>query len=90
MDSEGGYWPAMYGGSKLLRLLPDGTLDREIALPVSQPTMPAFGGADMKTLFVTSACQKLSDAALRAQPFAGGLLAVETDFVGHPVHSFGG
>jgi sugar lactone lactonase YvrE len=90
MDRDGGYWPAMYGGSKLLRLLPDGTVDREIALPVSQPTMPAFGGANMKTLFVTSACQKLSESALRAQPFAGGLLAVETDFVGHPVHSFGG
>ena len=90
MDSEGGYWPAMYGGSKLLRLLPDGTVEREIALPVLQPTMPAFGGADMKTLFVTSAAQKLSDADLRAQPFAGGLLAVETDFVGHPVHAFGG
>ena len=90
MDSDGGYWPAMYGGSKLLRLLPDGTVEREIALPVLQPTMPAFGGADMKTLFVTSAAQKLSDADLRAQPFAGGLLAVETDFVGHPVHAFGG
>jgi sugar lactone lactonase YvrE len=90
MDAEGGYWPAMYGGSKLLRYRPDGTIDREIMLPVSQPTMPAFGGADMKTLFVTSACQKLSAHALRAQPFAGGLLAVETGFVGHPVHSFGG
>ena len=90
MDREGGYWPAMYGGSKLLRLRPDGTIAREISLPVSQPTMPAFGGADMKTLFVTSACQKLSDRDRLAQPFAGGLLAVETDFVGHPVHAFGG
>jgi sugar lactone lactonase YvrE len=90
MDREGGYWPAIYRGSKLLRILPDGTIDREISLPVSQPTMPAFGGADMKTLFVTTACQKLSDSALRAQPLAGGLLAVETDFVGHPVHAFGG
>jgi hypothetical protein len=32
----------------------------------------------------------LSDRDLRAQPFAGGLLAVETDVVGHPVHAFGG
>ena len=43
----------------------------------------------MKTLFVTSAAQKLSDADFD-QPFAGGLLAVETEFVGHPVHAFGG
>lgn len=90
MDAEGGYWPAMYGGSKLLRLRPDGSVDREIPLPVLQPTMPAFGGTDMKTLFVTSAAQKLNGDQLRAQPFAGGLLAVETDFVGHPVHAFGG
>jgi L-arabinonolactonase len=90
MDRDGGYWPAMYGGSKLLRYRPDGTIDREIALPVSQPTMPAFGGADMKTLFVTSAAQNLSERDLQAQPFAGGLLAVETDVVGHPVHAFGG
>ena len=61
MDTEGGYWPALYGGSKLLRLLSDGTVEREISLPVSQPTMPAFGGADTKTLFVTSASQKLSE-----------------------------
>jgi sugar lactone lactonase YvrE len=90
MDAEGGYWPAMYGGSKLLRLLSDGTVDREIPLPVSQPTMPAFGGADMKTLFVTSACQNLAARDLRTQPLAGALLAVETDVVGHPVHAFGG
>jgi sugar lactone lactonase YvrE len=90
MDRDGGYWPAMYGGSKLLRVRPDGIVEREIPLPVSQPTMPAFGGADMKTLFVTSACQNLSEGDRQAQPFAGGLLAVETEFVGHPVHAFGG
>jgi sugar lactone lactonase YvrE len=90
MDNEGGYWPALYGGSKLLRISPDGTVEREILLPVLQPTMPAFGGPQMTTLFVTSAAQKLSDSDLRAQPFAGGLLAVETEFVGHPVHAFGG
>lgn len=90
MDAEGGYWPALYGGSKLLRLLADGTVDREIPLPVSQPTMPAFGGADMRTLFVTSACQNLTERELRAQPLAGALLAMETEVVGHPVHAFGG
>ncbi len=90
MDREGGYWPAIYGGAKLLRILPDGSVAREVTLPVSQPTMPAFGGPDMRTLFVTSATQNLSEQDLRAQPLAGGLLAVETDIVGHPVHAFGG
>jgi len=90
MDTEGGYWPALYGGSKLLRILPDGTVDREFPLPVSQPTMPAFGGPEMSTLFVTSAYQNLSDSERRAQPLAGGLLAVETNVRGHSVHAFGG
>lgn len=90
MDVEGGYWAALYGSGKLLRLLPNGTVDREIALPVSQPTMPAFGGCDMTTLFITSAYQNLTHPDLRAQPLAGSLLAVETDVVGHPVHAFGG
>ena len=90
MDAKGGYWPALYGGWKLLRLLSDGTVDREISLPVSQPTMAAFGGAEMTTLFITSAYQNLTDRDLRAQPLAGCLLAVETDVVGHPVHAFGG
>jgi sugar lactone lactonase YvrE len=90
MDVEGGYWAALYGSGKLLRLLPNGTVDREIALPVSQPTMPAFVGCDMTTLFITSAYQNLTHPDLRAQPLAGSLLAVETDVVGHPVHAFGG
>jgi sugar lactone lactonase YvrE len=52
--------------------------------------MPAFGGRGMRTLFITSALQNLTDLDLRAQPLAGGLLAIETDVVGHPVHAFGG
>ena len=90
MDVNGGYWAALYGGRKLIRVLPDGTLDTEIPLPVSQPTMPAFGGPDMKTLFITSARQKLDAGDLASQPFAGGLLAVSVDVQGHRVYAFGG
>jgi sugar lactone lactonase YvrE len=90
MDSEGGYWAALYGGGKLVRVLPDGTLEQEIPLPVTQPTMPAFGGADMKTLFITTASQRLSEEDLASQPLAGGLLALSVDVPGHPVYAFGG
>ncbi|MBT3305847.1 MAG: SMP-30/gluconolactonase/LRE family protein [Alphaproteobacteria bacterium] len=90
MDTSGGYWAAMYGGCKLIRVLPDGAVDTEIPLPVSQPTMPAFGGADMKTLFVTTAAQKLDENDLQSQPLAGGLLAVPVGVQGHPVYPFGG
>ena len=90
MDIEGGYWAALYGGSKLVRIMPDGIVEREIFLPVTQPTMPAFGGADMKTIFITTASQKLSAEELKAQSLAGGLLSVKVDVPGHPVYPFGG
>ncbi|NQV82903.1 MAG: SMP-30/gluconolactonase/LRE family protein [Rhodospirillales bacterium] len=90
MDTKGGYWAALYGGRKLIRVLPDGSVDTEIPLPVSQPTMPAFGGQNMKTMFVTSASQKMGDSDLLAQPLAGGLLAIPVGVQGHPVYPFGG
>ena len=54
VDAEGGYWLANVGAGRLRRYLPDGTLDRIIELPFSNPTKPAFGGPDLKTLYVTS------------------------------------
>ena len=90
MDTRGGYWAALYGGGRLIRVTPEGTQDREIPLPVSQPTMPAFGGPDMKTIFITSASQKLSARERESQPLAGGLFAVPSDVRGHEVYPFGG
>lgn len=54
VDAQGGYWLAVVGVGELRRYRPDGTLDRTIALPCSNPTKPAFGGADLATLYVTS------------------------------------
>lgn len=54
VDSEGGYWSAIVGSGTLRRYLPDGTLDRIVELPFSNPTKPAFGGSDFRTLYVTS------------------------------------
>lgn len=54
VDAAGGYWLANVGAGALRRYRPDGTLDRIVALPFSNPTKPAFGGADLNTLFVTS------------------------------------
>lgn len=54
VDAEGGYWVALVGTGELRRYLPDGTLERTITMPCSNPTKPAFGGPDMATLYVTS------------------------------------
>jgi sugar lactone lactonase YvrE len=54
IDSKGGYWLANVAAGRLRRYLPDGTLDRIVELPFTNPTKPAFGGPDLKTLYVTS------------------------------------
>jgi sugar lactone lactonase YvrE len=84
VDSEGAYWCAMFEGGQLLRFAPDGTLLRRVALPVRCPTMLAFGGADLRTLYVTSAGAK-RPAAERAQyPLSGCLLSLRVDVAGRP------
>ena len=59
-DVEGYLWNAQYGSSRIVRYAPDGSEDTVIALPVSRPTCPAFGGKDLRTLYVTSASENLS------------------------------
>jgi sugar lactone lactonase YvrE len=54
VDSEGGYWMANVAAGALRRYRPDGTLDRVVTLPFSNPTKPAFGGPGLRTLYVTS------------------------------------
>ena len=55
IDVEGGYWAAMVLSGELRRYHPDGTVDRTIKLPFSDVTKPAFGGPDLRTLYLTSA-----------------------------------
>ena len=86
VDVDGGYWVAMFEGARLLRFKPDGSLCREIALPVACPTMPCFGGADLKTLYVTTAREGRPAAELVEQPYAGCVLAVEVEVAGLPAN----
>jgi L-arabinonolactonase len=54
VDAEGGYWLANVAAGRLRRYHPDGSLDRIVELPFTNPTKPGFGGPDLKTLYVTS------------------------------------
>ena len=89
MDVEGGYWAAMFEGQRLLRFSPEGQVVREVELPVRCATMPCFGGADLKTLYITTARENRPAAELAEQPFAGCVLALEVDVPGLPVNVFG-
>ena len=82
VDAEGCLWVALWGGWRVRRYMPGGRIEREIRLPVPQPTSPAFGGADMRTLFVTSARRDLDGAALAEAPLSGSLFAIEADMGG--------
>jgi sugar lactone lactonase YvrE len=86
VDAEGALWVAMFEGQRLLRLAPDGTLLQELPLPVRCPTMPCFGGADLRTLFVTTARNHRPADELAAQPLAGCVLSLRVDVPGLPVH----
>ena len=71
VDTDGCYWCALHGAGRLRRYTPKGRLDQEVELPVSKPTMCAFGGDDLDTIYVTSASEGVNIAD---EPFAGALL----------------
>lgn len=82
IDANGGVWNAHWGAWRVVRYRPDGTIDRTISLPVEQPTSCAFGGPDLRTLYITSARDGLSERALADQPLAGGLFAARVETPG--------
>jgi sugar lactone lactonase YvrE len=86
VDAEGAYWCAMYEGQRLVRLAPDGTLLASVPLPVRCPTMPCFGGPDLRTLFVTTARHGRPADELAAQPLAGCVLHMRVAVPGLPVN----
>ena len=74
VDVDGCYWMAGVGGWQVLRITPEGKVDLAIDMPVERPSKPAFGGPDMKTLYVTSIGMGVSEGTV--QPQAGGLFAI--------------
>jgi L-arabinonolactonase len=84
VDEEGCLWNAQWGGAKIVRYTPDGAVDREIVLPVSNPTCLAFGGKNLDTLFVTSACFTLDATMREREPHAGSLFALKPGVRGIP------
>lgn len=84
VDSEGAYWCAMYEGGRLLRLAPDGEILREILLPVRCPTMLAFGGDDLRTLYITSVSKNRPAAELELYPWSGCVLTMRVEVAGLP------
>ncbi|MDO5604843.1 MAG: SMP-30/gluconolactonase/LRE family protein [Paracoccus sp. (in: a-proteobacteria)] len=82
VDAEGCYWTALYQGARVHRYAPTGELLASYPVPAQSPTMPCFGGADMRTLYVTSARGGCTGEQLARYPASGGIFAMRTDVPG--------
>jgi sugar lactone lactonase YvrE len=79
VDAEGCYWSAQYEGGRLLRISPNGQVLAEVLTPALCPTMPCFGGPDLKTLFITTARHGRSEAELAQYPGSGCVWAMRVE-----------
>ena len=84
MDADGYLWNCRYDGGCIVRLSPDGKIDRVIEMPVRKITTCTFGGPDLKTLFVTTA----SAEAAPCERLAGGLFAIPCEVSGQAENRF--
>lgn len=88
-DSEGCLWIATWGGKRVCRFSPQGELLAEVPLPTSHPASLAFGGEDLRTLYITTAREGLSAQQLGQEPLAGALFSARIDVPGLPANAFG-
>jgi L-arabinonolactonase len=84
VDVDGCYWTACVYGWAVARITPAGKVDRLISVPVEKPTMPAFGGADLSTMFITSIGGDRSLPIDPKQPDRGGVFALDAGVQGLP------
>ena len=88
IDAEGHLWSAHWGAGRVVRYAPDGSISAVIEVPTSQVSCIAFGGAALDLLFVTSAREGMSDAALKEQPNAGDVFVYKVNVKGLPEPRF--
>jgi sugar lactone lactonase YvrE len=84
VDTQGYLWNCRYYGGCIVRVAPNGTIDRVIEMPVRDVTTCTFGGSDRKTLYVTTA----SSEAPAGERLAGGLFAMASMVAGLPENQF--
>jgi sugar lactone lactonase YvrE len=87
IDVEDGFWVALWGGGAVHRYDRDGRLDLVVDLPVSNVTACTFGGAERRTLFITTSRQGLDP---QDQPDAGAVFRYDAGVAGAPQHAYAG
>ncbi len=84
VDAEGYLWNCRYHGGCIVRVAPNGAVDRVVEMPVKNITTCTFGGSDLRTLYVTTA----SAQAASRERLAGGLFAIRCEVRGQPENRF--
>ena len=87
VDQDGNYWSALFEGARIVKINPQGEIVDEIPVPAKCPTMVAFGGEDLKTLFITSAGDRPPEE-LEEYPLSGSLFKIDLDVGGLVEHRF--
>lgn len=90
VDVDGHVWVAVWEGSRVERIAPDGSRSAVVELPTTHVTSCAFGGPDLTDLYITSAACMLTDEARSADPHAGGLFCASVGVRGLPAVAFAG
>lgn len=88
VDAEGGVWSAQFAGGCIIRFAPDGRETRRITVPVARPSSCAFGGADRRDLFITTASAGMDEEELDRAPESGDLFGFRAGVAGLPLHRF--
>ncbi len=88
LDQEGRYWVAMQDGGQVLCLGERGDIVARYPLPAQCPTSLCFGGADGKTLFVTTSRLHRGEAELRYYPDSGAVFSMPVSSAGQPAHLY--
>jgi sugar lactone lactonase YvrE len=87
IDSEDGIWVAVWGGSAVLHYDASGLLADIVELPVTQVTACAFGGPDLRTLFITTSRLAIAEGT---QPLAGSIFSIDAGVRGAIPFPFAG
>lgn len=89
MDVQDGIWTCEWGAGRIVRRDSTGVTTNVIELDAPHPTGCAFGGDDMKTLFITTSRGRMTDKMFERHPMSGGLFAIDVEVPGAPIRNFG-
>ena len=90
VDAEGYLWVAMYSGGEVRRFRPDGEIDARIPVPVANPSSCAFGGPDLRDLYVTTGHQLDDPSVLGPSSHLGSLFRCRPGVAGLPAGRYAG